>query len=217
MTAVVDLDMPRLSLEIAVDQLTRPERRVVEQGDGTKTRVEVPCLIAQLAAARHAGQGIDVGERAPDLKSKPPLWIDPASLLARIEHEVRPWRRANLVGQVRAWLAAMMSVSDADVLGDCVELAEAWVREARAMLEPTAASEITGPCPVCWSDVVWWRDSGGEWVRRHALRGTEDPLAVWCTAEGCSYRAEGEALWLLSDHLRRQTEVEHLGQARTDQ
>lgn len=208
MTVALDLSLPRLALEIAVDQLTKPEAAPVKRDDGTPIRTPVPALLVQLAEAKDANSGRGGAFAA---RSKPPLWIDAVSLLDEIDTYVSHFSsRQGRAGRVRAWAARMHDLTDLYSLEGQVELAESWVRRARALLDPDPPIELDGTCPVCKRGWVECADEEGEIVVRRALHATEGDLKAWC--EHCSSRWDGELLWVLADHLKRQTASETLAE-----
>jgi len=173
-------------------------------------RAPLSSLLDQLEAAKGANSGRGGAFAA---RSKPPLWIDAVSLLDEIDLEVRPYRRDTRVLRVRAWSAAMHTITETDVLESVARQAEDWVRRARALLDPNPPAELDGDCPRCgrsWLENVRDAGAGEELVLTRALRATETPTVAWC--EHCAARWEGEALWVLADHLNRQTTAEHLAE-----
>lgn len=207
-TQDLDLTMTRLALEIAVDQLTVPEGVAIVRDDGSPITERVPSLLEQLEEAQESNSGRGGSFAA---RSKPPVWIDAVSLLAEVDRVVLPHARTRptRVARVRAWAGAMHALTDRVDLEDVTAIAESWVRRTRALLDPRPAIEIAGPCPTCgesWIDMV---NEEGEPVWRRTLRASTNPPAAWC--EACTDRwGSGERLHLLADHLKRQTEVEHL-------
>lgn len=214
-TMTADLEMTRLALEVAVDQLTRPGTERIESGDPKKPwrYAPVPSLLEQLDDARGANSGSSGGFSD---RSKPPCFLDAVMLLAEIDKELRPYsRRPTRAERVRAWSGAMHAVTDPDVLDRETTRAEEWVRRVRTLLYPVATVDLPGRCPMCQTDrvEVGSDDDEHETVSRHALRAVEaDEMTgaptAWCTS--CSKRFEGEALWLLADHLDRQLAHETL-------
>lgn len=206
MTVTAELDMSRLALEIAVDQLTRGDAVRIERDDRTETARTAPLLVQveQAVSDTSGPAGAFVA------RSKPPLRVEAVDLLREVDCEVRWYRRSSRLERVRAWSAAMHGLTDHDALTSAMDCAEGWVRKARGLLDPTPPWALRGKaCPQCGATEVEVTDGCGELVMRPPLEIDRISGTARCVAPGCDLRVNPEGWEHLAEQIDKQTRIEH--------
>lgn len=173
----------------------RPDTLV--RDDGT-TAVVLDSLYAELVEARHGEQR---GDRTAGTvyKSRPPLWIDAASLLHQIDRTVAGWWRGMpaddhglpiTVRRLHALVDHTWRPQDVGQLRRMTHTVNDWVTRVKTLLpeQVTHTWELRAACPACGETTMLVDDGAGETVRRAVLHADRSSAA--CLACGTTWAPE---------------------------
>ncbi|WP_068059301.1 DUF7341 domain-containing protein [Nocardia xishanensis] len=158
----------------------RPD--TITRDDGTTTIV-LDSLYAELLEARHGEQRSDP-TAGTVYKSRPPLWIDAASLLHQIDRTVAGWWRhlpaddhglPATVRRLHALVDHDWRPQDVGELRRMTRTVEDWVQRVKTLLpeEVTHTWELRAACPACGETTLHVDDGSGELVRRAVLQANQ--------------------------------------------
>lgn len=182
----------------AIDAMTRAghqwrQQRARLTAALAATTAALPPLLEQLLDAVHSSTS--TGGPAGAGAHRSPIGLDAAELLARIRHHTGIPATHHLT-ELRRWWAP----TD---LAEAADLAETWVADARALLNPRRTLEAKAPCPVCGNRHAWVLDTAtGERVRRAAIQIDYATGAARCIAPSCTGYWPRERIDLLVAVLR---------------
>jgi hypothetical protein len=151
-------------MHTAIDALLR--RHGAELAGRAPTTAAVPSLLDQLAEAVQGSGGSNGASGAGAYRSA--IGLAAAGLLVGIRQYIG-CHTPDLAEGLRAWAALIQKDPALWDLAEQERIAEGWLVQAKAIVEPPRWSEIPAACPLCGSRYVTvWED--GERVRRAALR-----------------------------------------------
>ena len=158
-----NIQAARTKLTRAVDRLCKPRMAVYHD----KTRYALS-LYRQLQADLAGTQG---DTRTP-AKSLPPLWIDAVQLLGDMDTETRKWwpKERGVPSRLGALSATSWRPQDTDKVTTIATTVDGWCETILNLLDPEAVKHISAPCPSCSRAWIHRRDSGGDVVRKQALK-----------------------------------------------
>lgn len=203
----------QVSLQAAVDQLTRPQTVKIDR-EGVTEYVKLPPLLDQLSEA--AESSTSRGAAAGSVY-KAPAALDVLALLAEIDTETlwglrasgdrRRWLSLGL--QLRAWAAragawrggvppvlhlnGLRPFAAQAYLLCAADNAQQWVTRARQILAPEQATfEVQPrPCPRCQTrTVLVWSPDHGERVQKSSLFFDKAATTVRCRDCGAAWGAD---------------------------
>jgi hypothetical protein len=156
----------------------------------------IPSLLDQLHAAVESSQGVGISAGV----HRSPIGLNAAELLGHIQRTVghRPDGPQPLTERLQHWARETARRADAAELLEQATLAERWVVDARAIVQPDRGFEIRGACPLCGTRYVWVQD-GDERVQKAALQVSYATRSARCIARGCTGHWAPEYL----EHLTR--------------
>lgn len=191
----------------SVYELTSPTKLTIERDHGAEIITGLS-LLEQIRDDVQHNSGSS-GRFVP--ASKPPLWVDGADLLARIEHQTRQdlardsltslqridARQLGLARQLTTWasLAGRWRARRPSHLLAMAGTAARWLDEAQELVNPTRRWTHPGKCPECGTAIVY-RRSDDEVVRNPALQVDPDTLTVVCLACRARWRGQQQLLML---------------------
>lgn len=169
----------RTKLDKAITRLL--EKRPAPIGDRTVYQPSLyACLVSDLA-------GVKTGKTAhTSSKSMPPLWIDAADLLTRMDAQSYKWvpKRGSTPQRLEILTGMGWRPQDTDHVNKIANTVESWCDSITNLLDPKAAKHIAAPCPACGQQHIQTKDYGGEPVRRPVLKIV---AGVGCTCQACDY------------------------------
>jgi hypothetical protein len=155
----------------------------------------IPSLLERLQTAVESSQGVGITTGV----HRSPIGLAAAELLGAIQRAVGHRGAENaLAEQLQHWARDVEQNADATILIEKAGLAERWVVDARAVVEPDRGFEIRGACPLCGTRRVWVQD-GDERVQKAALQVSYASRSARCIAPGCAGHWATEYL----EHLTR--------------
>ena len=118
-------------------------------------------------------------------KSMPPLWIDAADLLTRMEAQTYKWvpKRGTTPQRLEILNAHAWRPQDTDQVHKIAGIVNQWCDSIQGLLDPKGSKHIAAPCPACGQQNIKAKDSGGDVVRRPVLKIVAD---AGCTCQACN-------------------------------
>jgi len=154
-----------------------------------------PCLYDQLQQDLAGTQG---DNRTP-AKSLPPIWIDAAQLIATIDATTRTWTARTGYLTTTERLITLTNrpwrPQDTDHVTDIAHTVEGWCDTISHLLNPEAVKHLDAPCPSCSREWIHRRDSGGDIVRKRALKWTPN---VGFECQACTAHWPPDQTWFFS-------------------
>lgn len=140
----------------------------------------LPSLLEQLRDAVTSAGGYGNAARGP---YRSPLNSTAVEIIAAIEREVG---RGDLADQLKTWRQRCTESGQllAAVTEQAADLAERWVIEARAILQPARWIEAARPCPACGTRHVWVHEDGQNVCKAAIQINVTDGYAA-CCAPSC--------------------------------
>jgi hypothetical protein len=162
------------------------QRRDEVDAQRAATRAEVPSLLDQLVAevAASSNAGGDGGSASP---YRSVLALPALEVLSAIERATAAPRDAYIATHVRTW--AHDPRVDVDGAAD---LAEQWVQEIRALLDPPPRWTVPGACPACGKSHATVKDDTGQYVRRDTLEINRATFNARCVSCGTKWIGEAQ-------------------------
>lgn len=173
----------------AIDALLR--RHGAELAGRTTSTAAVPSLLDQLADAVQGSGGSNGAGGAGAYRAA--IGLAAAGLLAGIRQYIG-CHTPDLALGLRDWAALIQNDPALWDMAEQERIAEGWVVQAKAIVEPPRWSEIPAECPMCRTRYVWVYEDG-ERVRRAALRINLTEGFAECGSLECGARWD-------EDHLR---------------
>lgn len=160
----------------SITRLTAPRPAI----HGTTTLYQ-PSLYQSLTQDLAGTQGD--GHAPP--KSMPPLWIDAADLLTRMDSQTYKWvpKRGTTPQRLEILGSHSWRPQDTDHVNKIANTVETWCDNIQGLLDPKGSKHIAAPCPACGQQNIKTKDSGGDMVRRPVLKITAD---TGCTCQACN-------------------------------
>lgn len=167
----------------AVQNLAGTRTTTITTDQGHTTTHTRPSRYQEIRDNITGHQGTHTGSIA---RSMPPLWVDAADWLHRVDAAVSDWgpiRHPTTPDALYALTSQSWRPQDTPLLKHHTTLIEKWVTQADQLLEPdtTHQWELCSPCPACSTRFIYRRDSGGDHVRQAALAIT----SAGCTCQAC--------------------------------
>jgi hypothetical protein len=133
-------------------------------------------------------------------KSMPPLWIDAADLLTRMDAQTYKWvpKRGTTPQRLEILGTHTWRPQDTDYVNGIAGTVNQWCDNIQGLLDPKASKHIAAPCPACGQQNIKTKDSGGDVVRRPVLKIMAD---TGCTCQACNTFWAPEQFVALSKQL----------------
>jgi hypothetical protein len=149
------------------------------------TQAPLPSLLEQLRDAVQTPRG--GGNKAASVH-RAAISFEAAELLGHIQRVVHARPEDDLSTKLRGWCDNAVAEQNATTLPDAAVLAEAWVREARNVLNPQRSFELAAPCPACGNRWTYTTDDLGGRVKKAALQVSETERVARCIHPSCGQR-----------------------------
>ena len=173
-----NIQAARTKLHHAVTRLTQPRPAI----HGTTTHYQ-PSLYHSLAADLGGTTNGKTSHTAS--KSMPPLWIDAADLLTRMDAQTHQWlpKPGTTPQRLHTLNNQPWRPQDTDHITTIARTINNWCDTIQNLLDPKASKHIAAPCPSCGQQTIQTQDSGGDTVRRPVLTINPD---TGCTCQACN-------------------------------
>lgn len=167
----------------AVDALTRPVKRIVDQGTSKGTVTDVP-LIVWLERSIRATIGIGGSGSLPNERNM----LDAEALyqFSKISSIIKDWARSAGVEYeretstselLRKWFVKFYVSDPSDKsVSHHVKMLSKWAWQIEAKMDPPKIRQLPDPCPLCGAD-AWWK-GGVEYTRPLVVHYREGPEMI---------------------------------------
>lgn len=149
-------------------------------------------VIARVTSASGSGNGSRGVHRSPLNAAAVELLQSMRITAGRYAPELRT--------SLQHW-AEVLDESAVDI-AECAALAERWLADAMAIVNPHRFTEANGPCPICGNRWVWV-GQGRDRIRRAAIQIDLTMREGRCLAPGCTGRWDSGRVELLASILRQ--------------
>ena len=173
-----NINAARTRLHHAITRLTQPRPAL----HGTTTLYQ-PSLYQSLAADL---AGVTTGKTSHSAsKSMPPLWIDAADLLTRMDAQTHKWvpKKGSTPQRLETLNTKTWRPQDTDHVYTIARTINSWCDSIQNLIDPKGAKHIAAPCPACGQQNIKTKDGNGEIVRRPVLKIMAE---TGCTCQACN-------------------------------